>query len=130
MTPPFWPRVHPHPGTGLYLVVFPNHRLFIPTTTISAMSIELQPPSTKIITLTRCVAGLYPLTSSTLTVRHALSSHILSEQIRLGPAATGDLTLLLNSIGFASKFIASNVRKARLINLFVPPTYSHAHALW
>ena len=56
-----------------------------------------------------------------------LSSHILSEQIRLGPAATGDLTLLLNSIGFASKFIASNVRKARLINLFVPPIRSHAH---
>jgi len=60
------------------------------------MSIEPQPPSTEIITLT---------------------SHILSEQIRLGVAATGDLTLLLNSIGFASKFIASNVRKARLINL-------------
>lgn len=60
------------------------------------MSIEQQPPSTEIITLT---------------------SHILSEQIRLGAAATGDLTLLLNSIGFASKFIASNVRKARLINL-------------
>jgi len=72
------------------------HRLFIPTTTISTMSIELQPPSTEIITLT---------------------SHILSEQIRLGPAATGDLTLLLNSISFSSKFIASNVRKARLINL-------------
>lgn len=82
-----------------YLVVLnslSNHCLFIPTTTIVAMSIEQQPPSTEIITLT---------------------SHILSEQIRLGAAATGDLTLLLNSIGFASKFIASNVRRARLINL-------------
>ena len=47
--------------------------------------------------------------------------HILSEQIRLGPAATGDLTLLINAIEFTSKFIASNVRKARLINLFDLP---------
>lgn len=47
--------------------------------------------------------------------------HILSEQIRLGPAATGDLTLLIHAVEFTSKFIASNVRKARLINLFDPP---------
>jgi len=53
-------------------------------------------PSTDLITLTR---------------------HILSEQFRLGPDATGDLTLLLNAIGLTSKFIATNVRKARLINL-------------
>ncbi|KAL5533345.1 FBP1 [Sanghuangporus sanghuang] len=53
-------------------------------------------PSTDIITLTR---------------------HILSDQIRLGPAATGDLTLLLTAIQTTSKFIATNVRKARLINL-------------
>jgi len=53
-------------------------------------------PSTDIITLTR---------------------HILSEQNRLGIAATGDLTLLLNAIQTTSKFIATNVRKARLINL-------------
>ncbi|KAG8957235.1 Fructose-1,6-bisphosphatase [Tulasnella sp. 419] len=53
-------------------------------------------PSTDIITLTR---------------------HILAEQIRLGPAATGDLTMLLNAIQVTSKFIATNVRKARLINL-------------
>ncbi|KAI9509387.1 fructose-1-6-bisphosphatase-domain-containing protein [Russula earlei] len=63
------------------------------------MSIELPFPSTEILTLTR---------------------HILSEQIRLGAAATGDLTLLINAIEFTSKFIASNVRKARLINLSVP----------
>ncbi|KAI0302042.1 fructose-1,6-bisphosphatase [Russula brevipes] len=60
------------------------------------MSLQIQPPSTEILTLTR---------------------HILSEQIRLGPAATGDMTLLINAIEFTSKFIASNVRKARLINL-------------
>lgn len=83
------------------------------------MSIEQHPPSTEIITLTRCVSNLYLFTSSILTILHVLSSHILSEQIRLGVAATGDLTLLLNSIGFASKFIANNVRRARLINLFV-----------
>jgi len=46
-----------------------------------------------------------------------LTTHILSEQIRLGDAATGDLTLLLTAIQTTSKFIATNVRKARLINL-------------
>lgn len=46
-----------------------------------------------------------------------LTRHILSDQLRLGPAATGDLTLLLNAIELTSKFIATNVRKARLINL-------------
>lgn len=55
-----------------------------------------QLPSTDIITLTR---------------------HVLDDQIRLGPAATGDLTLLLTAITVTSKFIATNVRKARLINL-------------
>jgi len=89
------------------------------------MSIEQQPPSTEIITLTRYVSNLYLLTSSILTILRVLSSHILSEQIRLGAAATGDLTLLLNSIGFASKFIANNVRRARLINLSVSPSWSH-----
>ncbi|KAH6918585.1 fructose-bisphosphatase [Coprinopsis sp. MPI-PUGE-AT-0042] len=53
-------------------------------------------PSTDLITLTR---------------------HVLHDQIRLGSAATGDLTLLLNAIQVTSKFIATNVRKARLINL-------------
>jgi len=53
-------------------------------------------PSTDLITLTR---------------------HVLSEQFRLGEAATGDLTFLLNAIQLTSKFIATNVRKARLINL-------------
>lgn len=57
---------------------------------------EEQLPKTDLITLTR---------------------HILADQIRLGPAATGDLTLLLNAIQLTSKFIATNVRKARLINL-------------
>jgi fructose-1,6-bisphosphatase I len=55
-----------------------------------------QMPSTDLITLTR---------------------HVLSEQFRLGTTATGDLTLLLTAIQVTSKFIATNVRKARLINL-------------
>ncbi|CCM04577.1 uncharacterized protein FIBRA_06758 [Fibroporia radiculosa] len=55
-----------------------------------------EPPSTDIITLTR---------------------HVLNDQFSLGPAATGDLTLLLTAIQTTSKFIATNVRKARLINL-------------
>lgn len=53
-------------------------------------------PSTDLITLTR---------------------HVLSDQLRLGELATGDLTLLLTAIQVTSKFIATNVRKARLINL-------------
>jgi len=53
-------------------------------------------PSTDLITLTR---------------------HVLSDQLRLGSSATGDLTLLLTAIQVTSKFIATNVRKARLINL-------------
>ncbi|TRM58666.1 fructose-1,6-bisphosphatase class 1/Sedoheputulose-1,7-bisphosphatase [Schizophyllum amplum] len=59
------------------------------------MSAE-QPPSTDLITLTR---------------------HVLSDQLHLGPKATGDLTLLLTAIQTTAKFIATNVRKARLINL-------------
>jgi len=46
-----------------------------------------------------------------------LTRHVLSDQLRLGSAATGDLTLLLTAIQVTSKFIATNVRKARLINL-------------
>jgi len=53
-------------------------------------------PSTDLITLTR---------------------HVLAEQQRLGSTATGDLTSLLIAIQVTSKFIANNVRKARLINL-------------
>jgi len=46
-----------------------------------------------------------------------VTRHVLSEQFRLGVATTGDLTLLLTAITTTSKFIASNVRRARLINL-------------
>ncbi|KAL1762219.1 fructose-1,6-bisphosphatase class 1/Sedoheputulose-1,7-bisphosphatase [Schizophyllum commune] len=42
---------------------------------------------------------------------------LLPGSIRLGPKATGDLTLLLTAIQTTCKFIATNVRKARLINL-------------
>ncbi|RPD66351.1 fructose-1,6-bisphosphatase [Lentinus tigrinus ALCF2SS1-7] len=46
-----------------------------------------------------------------------LTRHVLADQFSMGPAATGDLTLLLTAIQTTSKFIATNVRKARLINL-------------
>lgn len=46
-----------------------------------------------------------------------LTRHVLSQQYTLGNAASGDLTLLLTAIQVTSKYIASNVRKARLINL-------------
>ncbi len=73
-------------------------------------------PNTDLITLTRCaqVVSVLFLKNVSLTAAY---SHILSDQIRLGDAATGDLTLLLNAIQTTSKFIATNVRKARLINL-------------
>jgi fructose-1,6-bisphosphatase I len=45
---------------------------------------------------------------------------VLSEQQKLGAAASGDLTLLLIAIQLTSKFISTNVRKASLINLCVP----------
>lgn len=51
----------------------------------------------------------------------ARDRHVLSEQFRLGTTATGDLTLLLTAIQVTSKFLATNVRKAKLINLYVPP---------
>lgn len=54
-------------------------------------------------------------------------SHVLSDQLRLGAAATGDLTLLLTAIQVTSKFIATNVRKARLINLFVVSRHISNH---
>jgi len=60
------------------------------------MATPEEPPSTDLITLTR---------------------HVLHDQLRLGAAATGDLTLLLTAIQVTSKFIATNVRRARLINL-------------
>lgn len=43
--------------------------------------------------------------------------HVLAQQFQMGSSATGDLTLLLTAIQTTSKFIATNVRKARLINL-------------
>jgi len=46
-----------------------------------------------------------------------VTRHVLNDQYRLGAAATGDLTLLLTAITTTSKFIATNVRRARLINL-------------
>ncbi|KAK6910292.1 hypothetical protein I203_104324 [Kwoniella mangroviensis CBS 8507] len=64
-----------------------------PQTTLGA---DLEPPTTDLITLTR---------------------HILSRQRALGEEASGDLTMLLIAIQVTSKYIASNVRKARLINL-------------
>lgn len=46
-----------------------------------------------------------------------LTRFILTSQQRVAQNATGELTLLLNSLQFAFKFIANNIRKAELINL-------------
>jgi len=45
-----------------------------------------------------------------------LTRHVLDEQ-RKHKEASGDLTLLLNTIQLGCKFVATNVRKARLLNL-------------
>ncbi|KAG9298940.1 hypothetical protein G9A89_015962 [Geosiphon pyriformis] len=45
-----------------------------------------------------------------------LSRHVLDEQ-RRHKEASGELTLLLNAIQLGCKFVATNVRKARLLNL-------------
>ncbi|CCH42571.1 fructose-1,6-bisphosphatase [Wickerhamomyces ciferrii] len=46
-----------------------------------------------------------------------LSRFILTSQQKVATQATGELTLLLNSLQFAFKFIAHNIRKAELVNL-------------
>src|ERR1700743_1966851 len=77
---------------------------------------EEELPNTDIITLTRFESALdYYRRIFT----HKINSDVLNEQFRLGPQVSGDLTLLLNAIQTTSKFIANNVRRARLINLFV-----------
>lgn len=46
-----------------------------------------------------------------------LTRFILEEQQKYAPQATGELSLLLNSLQFAFKFIAHNIRRAELVNL-------------
>lgn len=46
-----------------------------------------------------------------------LTRFILEEQQKFAPQATGELSLLLNSLQFAFKFIAHNIRRAELVNL-------------
>ncbi|EGW31880.1 uncharacterized protein SPAPADRAFT_62487 [Spathaspora passalidarum NRRL Y-27907] len=46
-----------------------------------------------------------------------LTRFILEEQQHVAPSATGELSLLLNSLQFAFKFIAHNIRRAELVNL-------------
>lgn len=46
-----------------------------------------------------------------------LTRFILEEQQKYAPKATGELSLLLNSLQFAFKFIAHNIRRAELVNL-------------
>lgn len=46
-----------------------------------------------------------------------LSRFIIQQQRELAPQATGELSLLLNALQFAFKFIAHNIRRAELVNL-------------
>jgi fructose-1,6-bisphosphatase I len=74
---------------------------------------EQAPPSAEIVTLTRCERTgemrVTPLTTSL--------SHTLNSQAKLGASASGDLTILLTAIQTTCKFISTNVRRARLLNL-------------
>lgn len=58
-------------------------------------------------------------TPSSAPLAHAISStrHVLNSQAASAPGAKGDLTLLLTAIQTTCKFIATNVRRARLLNL-------------
>lgn len=46
-----------------------------------------------------------------------LTRFIIEEQQRLAPGATGELSLLLNALQYAFKFIAHTIRRAELVNL-------------
>ena len=46
-------------------------------------------------------------------------SHTLQQQAELGGQASGDLTILLTAIQTTCKTIAMNVRRARLLDLWV-----------
>ncbi|QPG73786.1 Fructose-1,6-bisphosphatase [Brettanomyces nanus] len=46
-----------------------------------------------------------------------LTRFILEQQQKVAPNATGELTLLLNSLQFAFKFIANAIRKSELVHL-------------
>ncbi|KAG5221282.1 Fructose-1,6-bisphosphatase [Salix suchowensis] len=74
-------------------------------------SVTEEPPSVDLITLTRCAV---PQCAARISFPNRPSGrHVLHDQMRLGAAATGDLTLLLTAIQVTSKFIATNVRKCR-----------------
>jgi len=46
-----------------------------------------------------------------------LTTNTLNDQAKLGAQASGDLTILLTAIQTTCKFLATNVRKAKLLNL-------------
>jgi len=48
-----------------------------------------------------------------------LTRHVFQDQVENYKEASGDLTLLLTAIQLGCKFVASNVRKASLISMYV-----------
>jgi len=48
-----------------------------------------------------------------------LTRHVFTDQVENHKEASGDLTLLLTAIQLGCKFVASNVRKASLISMYV-----------
>lgn len=55
-----------------------------------------------------------------MTCYISVCSHTLQQQAALGGQASGDLTILLTAIQTTCKTIAMNVRRARLLDLWVP----------
>ena len=76
--------------------------------------------SAKITTLTAFAftAPFHSRRDDEAKTRTRASRHTLANQVELGPTATGDLTLLLTAIQTTCRFIAHNVRRAKLVNLF------------
>jgi fructose-1,6-bisphosphatase I len=54
-----------------------------------------------------------------------LTRHVFQDQVENYKEASGDLTLLLTAIQLGCKFVASNVRKASLISMYVLVRYAN-----
>ena len=56
-----------------------------------------------------------------------LTRYLLANQLRNAPSATGDFTLLMQSVQLACKAISSSVRQAGLLGLYGLQAVSYTH---
>lgn len=84
------------------------------------MSLPPAPPISTLSLNNRPKPGfVYNPPTTALAAAISSTRHVLNSQ-QSAPQAKGDLTLLLTAIQTTCKFIATNVRRARLLNLCVP----------